>query len=192
MFFFCDFHGHSRNKNFFMYGCTNQKGPDRLKERIFPLLLHKKTDNFNFADCNFNVQKSRESTARVVMWKEFSLTNSYTLECTFCGPTRGQYKDCHFTQSTLVEMGEQFCYNMLEFTEADQKKVLETYSELIEMYPLDKVDSSIPEEADDDDDQFKKKKKKSSKVAKKSAIETKNMPPIKSSKEDSKKQPKLS
>jgi murein tripeptide amidase MpaA len=50
--FYCDIHGHSRSKNLFMYGCSNQRA-DRLKERIFPLLFHKNTDFFNFEYCNF-------------------------------------------------------------------------------------------------------------------------------------------
>lgn len=52
--FYCDYHGHSRQKNAFMYGCSNQKA-DRLKERIFPLLFHKNTENFSFNNCNFVV-----------------------------------------------------------------------------------------------------------------------------------------
>jgi hypothetical protein len=36
--FYCDYHGHSREKNLFMYGCSNQKA-DQLKERILPLLF---------------------------------------------------------------------------------------------------------------------------------------------------------
>ena len=40
------------------------------------------------------------------MWKEFNLINSFTLECTFCGPTNGLYKDCHFTQTLLREIGK--------------------------------------------------------------------------------------
>ena len=52
--FYCDFHGHSRSKNLFMYGCSNQKA-DRLKERIFPLLYSKNCDVFSFTGCNFAV-----------------------------------------------------------------------------------------------------------------------------------------
>jgi murein tripeptide amidase MpaA len=37
--FYCDFHGHSRAKNAFMYGCQNVHKDRRLKERIFPLLF---------------------------------------------------------------------------------------------------------------------------------------------------------
>jgi len=39
---FCDIHGHSRQKNIFMYGCQNQK-MDRLKEKIFPFLYSKRS-----------------------------------------------------------------------------------------------------------------------------------------------------
>jgi hypothetical protein len=37
-----------------------------------------------------------------VMWKEFALIYSYTLECSFMGPTSGIYKDCHFTSEMLI------------------------------------------------------------------------------------------
>ena len=102
--FYCDFHGHSRAKNLFMYGCSNVKS-DRLKERIFPFLFSKGYENFRFESCNFKVQKEREATARVVMWREFNLINSFTLETTFCGPTEGRLQDCHFSIHTLKECG---------------------------------------------------------------------------------------
>ncbi len=105
IFFYCDFHGHSRAKNAFMYGCNNFQKDKKLKERIFPLMFSKTCDYFNFDNCSFNIQKSKESTARVVMWKEFQLVNSFTLECSFCGPNKGLYKDCHFTISMLLEIG---------------------------------------------------------------------------------------
>ena len=66
------------------------------------MLMHKNSDHFNLHDCSFIVQKCKESTARVVMWREFGLINSFTLECSFCGPTGGVYMDCHFTPSILL------------------------------------------------------------------------------------------
>lgn len=42
------------------------------------------------------------------MHKEFRVTNSYTLECSFCGPTKGLHKDTHFSQKLLVDSGWQF------------------------------------------------------------------------------------
>ena len=65
------------------------------------------------------IHKAKEATARVVMWKEFSLINSFTCECSFCGPTKGLYKDCHFTISMLLDMGKQFCYTLLDYIDED-------------------------------------------------------------------------
>lgn len=64
------------------------------------------------------------------MWKEFSLINSFTLECSFCGPTRGLYKDCHFTISMLLEIGTMFCQTLLEFTDKDQLKAKNALKEI--------------------------------------------------------------
>lgn len=131
--FYCDYHGHSRAKNLFMYGCSNQKA-DRLKERIFPLLFSKNYEHFKFDACNFAVQKAREATARVVMWKEFSLINSFTLETTFCGPTEGRYQDCHFTITTLKDCGRQFCKTLLDYA-SNEPKVREAIRELETIFP---------------------------------------------------------
>jgi len=118
--FYCDFHGHSRSKNLFMYGCANAKA-DRLKEKIFPLLYQSNCEHFSFNTCNFVVQKAREATARVVMWKEFALINSFTLEVSFCGPTAGLYRDCHFTIPILKKMGKEFCLTLIDYGENGYK-----------------------------------------------------------------------
>ena len=69
---FCDLHGHSRKHNIFCYGC----GPtpdNRLAERIFPRLLARNSTVFSYRDCSFKVQRSKESTARVVGFKEHGI-----------------------------------------------------------------------------------------------------------------------
>ena len=99
---YCDFHGHSRQKDIFMYGCTSSGQQPvhhvdkRFKEQVFPQMFDETCPNFSFSGSSFTVHKSKESTGRVVMWKEFSLTNSYTCEASFCGPSQGQYKGYHF------------------------------------------------------------------------------------------------
>lgn len=105
-----------------------------MKERIFPLLFSKNYENFRFDSCNFGVQKARESTARVVMWKEFSLINSFTLETTFCGPTEGRLVDCHFTIQTLKDCGKEFCKTLLDYA-SNEPKVRESIRELETMFP---------------------------------------------------------
>lgn len=85
---FCDFHGHTRKRNAFMYGCQlGQHEIDQHKKnnliRVLPYLLEQKNRIFNFADCKFANEREKESTGRMVMFKEFGILNSYTLEATF-------------------------------------------------------------------------------------------------------------
>ena len=86
-----DYHGHSWKKNSFIYAC-NQKGNDFENWRknalinVFPLLLGRINPVFAFKDCRFNIEKCKESTARVVCFWEFNILNSFTIETTFFGP----------------------------------------------------------------------------------------------------------
>ena len=40
---------------------------------------------FRFRDCRFRIERCKESTARVVVYREFNIANSFTLECSFFG-----------------------------------------------------------------------------------------------------------
>ena len=118
VFLVLDLHGHSRKKNIFCYGNSGRQN-DRFKERIFPTLLDKNADLFNIDDCNFAVQKSKESTMRVVMWKELGITNTFTCEASFCGSDIGKYADYHYNQDMLQEMGHRICDTILDFCDPD-------------------------------------------------------------------------
>ena len=118
---FCDFHGHSRKKNIFMYG-NSAKNDTRYRERIFPYMLEKQSEVFSYQDCAFSVQKSKEGTGRVVGWKELGIQNSFTLEASFCGSDFGKYADLHFNTSILQEMGQHFCESILQYMQIDSYK----------------------------------------------------------------------
>ncbi|VVC33000.1 Peptidase M14, carboxypeptidase A [Cinara cedri] len=113
---FCDLHAHSRKSNIFMYGCEG-KGHDgrKLQEQIFPLLLHKNApDKFSFEDCNFNIQRSKENTARVVVWL-MGVENSYTIEASFCGSTLGSRANTHLNTKDFEDIGQTFCETLLDY-----------------------------------------------------------------------------
>ncbi len=42
-------------------------------------------DMFAFDACKFHIHRCKESTGRVVMWKEMLIKNSFTLEASFAG-----------------------------------------------------------------------------------------------------------
>ncbi|XP_073515078.1 cytosolic carboxypeptidase 2 isoform X2 [Phyllobates terribilis] len=128
---YCDFHGHSRKSNVFMYGCNNKGLPEsKLHERVFPLMLSKNApDKFFFKGCKFKVQKSKEGTGRIVMWRH-GIRNSYTMESTFCGSTLGDRKGTQFTTGDLKSMGHHFCDTLLDYCDPDNTKFQVCLSEL--------------------------------------------------------------
>ncbi|XP_063785094.1 cytosolic carboxypeptidase 3 isoform X2 [Pseudophryne corroboree] len=133
---YCDLHGHSKKQNVFMYGCKGrggQNGESRLCERIFPFMLSKNSpDQFSFSACKFRVQKNKEGTGRVVMWK-MGIRNSYTLEATFCGSTLGKRRGTHFSTKDLESLGYHFCSSLLDYCDPEQTKYCVCLKELEEM-----------------------------------------------------------
>ncbi|XP_025972854.1 cytosolic carboxypeptidase 3 isoform X4 [Dromaius novaehollandiae] len=151
---YCDLHGHNRKKNVFVYGCERKqqaKAPN-LHPRVFPLLLSKICpDKFSFPDCRFRVQKSKEGTGRVVMWK-MGISNSYTLEASVCGSKLGQRRSTHFNTKDLESVGHHFCDALLDYCVPNMKtQGIETLHKLFQ--ELDPVGrdlnwSTIPQPAE--------------------------------------------
>ena len=140
---FTDFHGHSRKMNVFMYGCENKsKLSSRLRERIFPRMLWKNSSIFSYADCSFNIGRNKESTGRVVGFKDLGLANSYTMEA-LCGADFGRRAERHFTVAQLEEMGHYFCDTILDYCDPDQSKVQNTLRELYALNPSDKNNMAL-------------------------------------------------
>ena len=113
------------------------------------------------------VQRAKESTARVVGWRELGIANSYTLEASFAGVNFGQLCGRQYTQIALEEIGHAFCetcvatrralrmrgnaglsralrrrLSVLDYCDPDQFKVREAMSELERLYPRADVDYS--------------------------------------------------
>nr|XP_040140283.1 cytosolic carboxypeptidase 2 isoform X7 [Ictidomys tridecemlineatus] len=130
---YCDFHGHSRKNNIFLYGCNNNDRKYWLHERVFPLMLSKNApDKFSFHSCNFKVQKCKEGTGRVVMWR-MGILNSYTMESTFSGSTLGSKRNIHFTIEDLKSLGYHVCDTLLDFCDPDKTKFTQCLAELKEL-----------------------------------------------------------
>ncbi|XP_021035520.1 cytosolic carboxypeptidase 1 isoform X3 [Mus caroli] len=123
---YCDYHGHSRKKNVFMYGCSiketvwhthdNAASCDIVEDmgyRTLPKILSHIAPAFCMSSCSFVVEKSKESTARVVVWREIGVQRSYTMESTLCGCDQGRYKGLQIGTRELEEMGAKFCVGLL-------------------------------------------------------------------------------
>jgi len=140
---FCDLHGHSRKPNIFVYGCEGGRTP-RLVERIFPRLLAN-CPHFNFSCCSFKVLRSKETTGRVVVWRQFGMPHSFTLEASFCGADFGAGAGLHFNTAHLKEMGAEFVPALLALADSGQARVNAIMAELEAALPA-------PNDASDEED----------------------------------------
>ncbi len=166
IFLFIDLHGHSRKKNIFMYGCSDkhQSPSKRILSRVFPRLLWRVSQCFSYQDCNFGLQKSKESTARIVMFRQFEIINSFTMEASFCGSDFGKHASKQFTTKHLEQMGHFLCEALLSYTGSGEGKLEQVMNELEVLYTpetLDVEDDAGDSEGSDDDpsdDEDRKKK----------------------------------
>lgn len=60
--------------------------------QTLPKILSQIAPAFSMGSCSFVVERSKESTARVVVWREIGVKRSYTMESTLCGCDQGKYK----------------------------------------------------------------------------------------------------
>ncbi|KAI8851960.1 hypothetical protein BC829DRAFT_385622 [Chytridium lagenaria] len=109
----CDFHGHSRKKNVFIFGCENVSGHAEGLEKIFPSLLASVSPLFDPNSCKYGIERSKEATARVVIWREMGVVGSYTLESTYCGADIGEKKGQQVQIQDLEKVGADFCCAIL-------------------------------------------------------------------------------
>ena len=131
---YCDMHGHSMRKNVFMYACNSGYSPSNVLIRLIPRMLGKLNPIFSFKDCHFRVENCKLSTARVVLFREINVINSYTLEASFYGPeNRTQLGetgdgDAQMTTDHMETLGSDLCRVMAAFVtrKAFKRRLLET------------------------------------------------------------------
>ena len=83
-------------------------------EQLFPLMLHKNAkDRFNFEDCRFTMTRAKESTGRIVFWN-MGITNSFTLEASYGGSSRGHKAYTHFNIRDYEQLGRYWCETLID------------------------------------------------------------------------------
>jgi hypothetical protein len=136
---YCDFHGHSRKKNIFLYGCRafdTSSRAEAARVRFFPHILAKTSDAarggyFSFTDCTFSVARSKKSTGRIVVWSECQTLHCFTMEASFFGvdPAGNGKRSSliashgslspprHFTAVDLRSAGVRVCLALIPFAQ---------------------------------------------------------------------------
>ncbi|KAF7257710.1 hypothetical protein EG68_06985, partial [Paragonimus skrjabini miyazakii] len=72
-------------------------------------------DKFNFSGCRFSIHPSKEATGRVVFWREFEISHSFTLETTFNGSELSGSDLRQFDTADFIDMGRQIGISLLQF-----------------------------------------------------------------------------
>ena len=81
---------------------------------MFPYMLSKVNPFFSFEDSRFGVQKTKEQTARIALFKELeNVPCIYTMESSFAGMDKGKEKGNHFTTGMLESLGVDLCRTLL-------------------------------------------------------------------------------
>jgi hypothetical protein len=114
---YCDIHGHSKKKNSFFYGCNTAANGGFLSwtiVRILPRIFAQKTHLFSYKDCRFKVEPYKIGTGRVVAWKQFQITHSFTLENSFFGYDYGEDESKEFSDEDYQLVGHKFCESIYE------------------------------------------------------------------------------
>jgi murein tripeptide amidase MpaA len=78
-----DLHGHSGANNIFTYGNPIKDNPKESK--MFPIILSKISDAFNYDQCKFKLNKNKYGTARINLFHELAIANIFTIEASFYG-----------------------------------------------------------------------------------------------------------
>lgn len=130
-FLYLDFHGHSAKKNIFQYGNktenwapSSKKGTCNHQPQVFPMMVSKQFDYFNFPDCTFSMPKYKESTARVSMFHQLRIPYVFTMEASFAGASIGSLAGQHFSIGDLMNVGRRVLKAIWEVKKLDLNKSL--------------------------------------------------------------------
>ena len=83
--------------------------------RVIPKLMSEKSEMFRFFSCKFRIQRSKEKTARVVLWREFNIMSCFTLEASFQGYFDQARETRDFVHHHFLKIGDILGNTLLEF-----------------------------------------------------------------------------
>lgn len=83
--------------------------------------MSKICDFFSFEQSRFSMSRSKDGTARIAMFKELNIPNIFTMEASFCGADKGEFKDQHFTTDMFMTAGRRLLETLLVYCKIEVK-----------------------------------------------------------------------
>ena len=123
---FIDMHAHSKQKCVFLYGPHFPLHSDKYEvTRVIPRLICDQSPVFRFTSCRFRNERSKRKAARLVIWKEFKLATSYTVEASFYGFINTERVTVPFTDKLVMDAGVAIAKGLWEFVVIEEKQTAE-------------------------------------------------------------------
>jgi len=100
------------------------------------------------------LQKTKESTARIVNWKEFKIDHCFTLEMSFCSSNYGRYEFLHYNKQLFYEIAYnigQSLHNLAFPDNLNFLKVIEDIELRKKQGSFDKFSNNQVDDSDEDE-----------------------------------------
>ena len=138
IYFFCDFHGHSVKKNFFLYSCKEKRENNnnyiKYHELVFSHIFNRENIYFDKKSCYNKIHPSKMKTARAVMKLKYGVDLSYCLE-TSLGSIKIQKGLIYpFTIELYKKIGKDFCIALSKLVNT------KIYFEMLNLIKIEKKD----------------------------------------------------
>lgn len=105
--------------------------------------MSKLLDYFSYDYCRFSCHKSKESTARIALYKDLKITNIFTMEASFCGANQGQHKGMHFGTSHLKKAGETLLHALIVYCGINVQHSMEQIATLKKMKATERSSNDL-------------------------------------------------
>lgn len=111
-----DMHAHSGRKSVFIYGPYYPLHLKQyLKVRFLPKLISERNHAFRYYSCKFKHEGYKQGCARISLWRDFNISNSYTVETSAFGYINKDRRTFCFDESNLAYFGECLGQSIFEF-----------------------------------------------------------------------------
>jgi len=108
---FLDIHAHSVKKSIFVYAPKPQERYEIARTKVFNLILDDMSDVFSLENCRYNNDKKKKNSARMCIFNDYKLADSYTVESSCFGfeskkEDKNEGKTIQFTPEHFIEFGK--------------------------------------------------------------------------------------
>lgn len=104
---YLDFHAHSKKKSVFFYGPHYPLHCEKYYSvRILPKIICDQSQEFRYSACRFRNEASKQRAARLVLSREFEISNCFTIETSAYAYLTAERSTQAFNEESLRNAGE--------------------------------------------------------------------------------------